>query len=372
MADKSKKTEQIKSEDAGVKTAGGKRDSLQALRGLAFVGIFLGHFYYFGWTPISVSVFFILSGFLLTTKKDSGYEKYGLGDSFKEAVRRVSKLYPLHIIMMLVSIPFVIYRAGGVNVSDLLLKITCNVLLIQSLVPSADVNASLNGVSWFLSNIFVLYIAFPFLYRLFKKIKSRYSLMLMIVSLIALQTLYVYVVGLTVHTADVMTYLIHSSPLYRVFDMSYGVMLGFMSLKERKEEEAGITFLSSVVELAALIITGSLVFIWSRENMIVYLSYAPVCPLMSVIWMQLFFKKAGIVTKLLTNKVTVFLGNRSGSAFLIHFPIVVYINTFIFPHLTVLKRTIIHGILFPGSVALTLVLSCLYDKWTASHRSAKK
>ena len=102
-----------------------KRDSLQALRGLAFVGIFLGHFYYFGWTPISVSVFFILSGFLLTTKKDSGYEKYGLGDSFKEAVRRVSKLYPLHIIMMLVSIPFVIYRAGGVNVSDLLLKIGC-------------------------------------------------------------------------------------------------------------------------------------------------------------------------------------------------------------------------------------------------------
>ena len=35
--------------------------ALQALRGLAFVGIFLGHFYYFGWTPISVSVFFVLS-----------------------------------------------------------------------------------------------------------------------------------------------------------------------------------------------------------------------------------------------------------------------------------------------------------------------
>ncbi|MBO7531352.1 MAG: acyltransferase, partial [Lachnospiraceae bacterium] len=139
-----------------VSGAGTKSDSLQALRGLAFAGIFLGHFYYFGWTPISVSVFFILSGFLLTTRKNATYEKYGIADSFKEAVRRISKLYPLHIIMMLVSIPFVIYRAGGLFLSDLLIKIGCNVLLIQSLIPSADINASLNGVSWFLSNIFVL------------------------------------------------------------------------------------------------------------------------------------------------------------------------------------------------------------------------
>ena len=349
---------------------GGKSDSLQALRGLAFAGIFLGHFYYFGWTPISVSVFFILSGFLLTTRKNSSYEKCGLADSFREAVRRISKLYPLHIIMMLASIPFVIYREGGLHLSDLLLKMGCNVLLVQSLVPSADMNASLNGVSWFLSTIFVLYIVFPFLYRIFKKCRDRLSLIFVLIVLIALQTLYVYIAGCFVHTADLLTYLIHSSPLYRVFDMSYGIILGFMTLKERKTEE-GSKLLSTIAELAVLIVTGFLVYVWSKDNMIVYLSYAPVCPLMSVIWMQLFYKKGGLVTKLLTNKITVFLGDRSGSAFLIHFPIVVYINTFIFPHLTVLKRTIIHGILFPGSVILTLVLSYLYDKWQAGRRAKK-
>ena len=342
MAEISDTTEQKSVSGTGTNShPGAKSDSLQALRGLAFVGIFLGHFYYFGWTPISVSVFFILSGFLLTTRKNASYEKYGIADSFREAVRRISKLYPLHIIMMLVSIPFVIYRAGGLHLSDLLIKIGCNVLLIQSLVPSADINASLNGV---LSLVFTLIV------------------------LIAVQTLYVYFVGCFVHTADVMTYLIHSSPLYRVFDMSYGIILGFMSMKERKPDEDS-KLLSTIVELIALIVTGMLVFIWSKESMIVYLSYAPVCPLMSVIWMQLFYKKGGLATKLLTNKVTVFLGDRSGSAFLIHFPIVVYINTFIFPHLTVLKRTIIHGILFPGSVILTLVLSYLYDKWQAGRRA---
>ena len=231
-------------------------------------------------------------------------------------------------------------------------------------------NASLNGVSWFLSTIFVLYIIFPFLYRLFKKCRDRLSLIFVLIVLIALQTLYVYIAGCFVHTADLLTYLIHSSPLYRVFDMSYGIILGFMTLKERKTEE-GSKLLSTIAEIAVLIVTGILVYVWSKDNMIVYLSYAPVCPFMSVIWMQLFYKKGGLVTKLLTNKITVFLGDRSGSAFLIHFPIVVYINTFIFPHLTVLKRTIIHGILFPGSVILTLVLSYLYDKWQAGRRAKK-
>ena len=354
MVETSETTEQKSA--SGTSTAskpGAKSNSLQALRGLAFAGIFLGHFYYFGWTPISVSVFFILSGFLLTTRKNSS-----------------SKLYPLHIIMMLASIPFVIYREGGLHLSDLLLKMGCNVLLVQSLVPSADMNASLNGVSWFLSTIFVLYIIFPFLYRLFKKCRDRLSLIFVLIVLIALQTLYVYIAGCFVHTADLLTYLIHSSPLYRVFDMSYGIILGFMTLKERKTEE-GSKLLSTIAEFAVLIVTGILVYVWSKDNMIVYLSYAPVCPLMSVIWMQLFYKKGGLVTKLLTNKITVFLGDRSGSAFLIHFPIVVYINTFIFPHLTVLKRTIIHGILFPGSVILTLVLSYLYDKWQAGRRAKK-
>jgi len=371
MTEKSEKSEKKIAYGIGGEGTGNgvKRDSLQALRGLAFAGIFLGHFYYFGWTPVSVSVFFILSGFLLTVKKNSSYESYSLADSFKEALRRISKLYPLHIIMMLVSIPFVIYRAGGVHLSDLMIKIGCNVLLIQSLVPSADINASLNGVSWFLSTLFVLYILFPFLYRMFKKIRGKHALLLVIVAGIALQTLYVYVVGLTVKSADVMTYLIHSSPLYRIFDMSYGILLGLIVQGEGYEDSGKRSVTISVTEAIILAATALLVYIWSKDSMIVYLSYAPVCPLISVIWVRLFAGKAGVITRLLTNRVTVFLGDRSGSAFLIHFPIVVYINTFIFPYLTVLKRTIIHGILFPGSVILTLVLSYLYDRWSASRRS---
>ena len=75
----------------------GKSESLQALRGLAFAGIFLGHFYYFGWTPVSVSVFFVLSGFLLTLRNKDGNEKTGFKDVVSEAWNRIRKLYPARL-----------------------------------------------------------------------------------------------------------------------------------------------------------------------------------------------------------------------------------------------------------------------------------
>ena len=139
---------------------GGKSESLQALRGLAFAGIFLGHFYYFGWTPVSVSVFFVLSGFLLTIRNKDGNEKSGFKDTVSGAWNRIRKLYPLHLVLMVICIPLTIYRAGYFDPMDILIKVVCNVFLIQSLVPNSDIAASLNGVSWYLSTILILYLIF--------------------------------------------------------------------------------------------------------------------------------------------------------------------------------------------------------------------
>ena len=152
------------SQDSRAKTAGdGKAQSLQALRGLAFAGIFLGHFYYFGWTPVSVSVFFVLSGFLLTLRTGGASTHTGLKENISSAWNRIRKLYPLHLVLMVICIPLTIYRAGYFDPMDILIKVVCNVFLIQSLVPNADIAASLNGVSWYLSTILILYIIFPYL-----------------------------------------------------------------------------------------------------------------------------------------------------------------------------------------------------------------
>ena len=353
---------------------GGKSESLQALRGLAFAGIFLGHFYYFGWTPVSVSVFFVLSGFLLTIRNKDGNEKSGFKDTVSGAWNRIRKLYPLHLVLMVICIPLTIYRAGYFDPMDILIKVVCNVFLIQSLVPNSDIAASLNGVSWYLSTILILYLIFPYLYRAFKKIGSKAVYAGLVILWIVLQTGVLFVTYRYCHIDSMIVYLTHCCPLYRIFDLLCGMMLGFMFREETvdRNSESGMGGKSSfskstsgmvitgILETVVIVIVGYLVWLWQNDNTNIFLSHAPVIPVLSVLLVWLFYKKAGFLTGLLTNKITVFVGNLSGYAFLIHFPIVVYINTFIFPHLSVLKRTIIHGILFPGSVTATLVLSYLY------------
>lgn len=357
------------SQDSGSKTAGdGKAQSLQALRGLAFAGIFLGHFYYFGWTPVSVSVFFVLSGFLLTLRTGGASAPTGLKENISSAWNRIRKLYPLHLVLMVICIPLTIYRAGYFDPMDILIKVVCNVFLIQSLVPNADIAASLNGVSWYLSTILILYIIFPYLYRAFKKIGSNAVYACLLVLWVVLQTAVLFVTYRYCRIDSMIVYLTHCCPLYRIFDLLSGMMLGFM-VRENGRNTVGHDYfrlsagsvVKSILEIAVIATVGWLVFLWQNDNTNIFLSHAPVIPVISTLLVWLFYRKSGFLTRILTNKVTVFVGNLSGYAFLIHFPIVVYINTFIFPHLSVLKRTIIHGILFPGSVTATLVLSYLYS-----------
>lgn len=335
--------------------------SLQALRGLAFVGIFLGHFYYFGWTPISVSVFFVLSGFLLAIREDRRYEDYTFKEAFNEALGRIRKLYPLHLVLTVICIPLAIVREDVFSIWDLIFKFVCNVFLVQSLVPSANVAASLNGVAWYLSTILVLYIVFPFIYRIFYRIKNADKLRIMLLCTIFLQTLMVFFVYRTIYYETVVVYMTHCFPVYRIFDMLAGIQLALLLTVK---EERNVDFsprIYTIFEIFILLSCGDLVFVWAMGDTNIFYTHAPVTTLLAVLLTFVFSKKKGILTKLLTNKVLVFLGDRSGSAFLIHFPIVVYINTFIFPHLTRLRRTIIHGVCLPAAVISTLVLSYLYD-----------
>ena len=344
-----------------IKKASPKNESIQALRGIAFFGIYLGHLITFGWTPVSVAVFFILSGFLLTLKGDPAFEKCNLADSFKGGIKRISKLYPLHIILMIMCIPSEPLLTEGVSPLSMPVKILSNIFLVQSLWPSASFAASLNGVSWFLSTILILYVVFPFFYRLIKKIRTTAVLLLLFIVLLALQTAFVYAVFSHITDGDLNMYLVHCFPPYRFFDLAYGIILGLIVKRGAERERKKYVLPATLWEIAVLAVTGYIVYLWNTENVYIFFSCAPVCPLLAVIWIMIFYRKTGLVSKLLTNKLTVFTGNMSGYAFLIHFVILRYSVIFVNPHLSVLRRTIVYCILLPGYFILTLILSHIYD-----------
>lgn len=88
-------------------------DSLTAIRGIAFICVFLSHADVFGVFTIlgawGVEVFFVLSGFAMS------YSYYGTGrivskslkEKFKFVYKKMMGLYPLYII--LTSLEFVFY-----------------------------------------------------------------------------------------------------------------------------------------------------------------------------------------------------------------------------------------------------------------------
>lgn len=83
--------------------------TLQVLRAFAFLGIFLSHtetIKHFEFGAWGVSVFIILSGFLMYYNHYDDKYDISIGESLKFSLKRIKKLYPLHIFTMLLALVF--------------------------------------------------------------------------------------------------------------------------------------------------------------------------------------------------------------------------------------------------------------------------
>ncbi|MDC9821703.1 acyltransferase [Pectobacterium polonicum] len=108
-----------------------------------------------GW--VSVSFFFILSGFVMNWSSPS------VSHPLQFYKKRFSKIYPVNIFIMILIIITGVISVGRVDVW------LPNLLLIQTWIPQGDNYIGGNVPSWFLSVIVFLYIIYPFLLKLVKK-----------------------------------------------------------------------------------------------------------------------------------------------------------------------------------------------------------
>ena len=126
----------------------------------------------------SVSVFFILSGFLIGRK---GPDENVVGNiSIKTCGlymwKHIKKLYPLHLIMLLISIPVSgmiedIEMNGIEKLPFWVIVFGMNVTLTKSWYP--NYYFGFNGVAWFLSTYAVLCFLSPVLFVRFKELRKK-------------------------------------------------------------------------------------------------------------------------------------------------------------------------------------------------------
>ncbi|MCM1092795.1 MAG: acyltransferase [Lachnospiraceae bacterium] len=214
-----------------------------ALESLRFIFIFLIFVSHFSWNgsgfwdaggDCGVSFFFILSGFVLSLSGrtlSGGYGDYML--------RRMKRVYPVHLLALLLAFVCVPWCFDMLNT-------VLSLLLLQSWVPWKDVYFGANAVSWFLSDLVLCYIAFPWLKRGVFGMRG----MVLLAAVMAVAALYVMVVPMV--PADRVNWLLYVFPPLRMIDFCLGICTARLFMWIHSKGAAMSAVCATAVEISAI------------------------------------------------------------------------------------------------------------------------
>ncbi len=357
-----------------------KINSLQALRAIALFGIILSHYgMKASWAYLGVSVFFVLSGFLCGVRGDKKdrlkNNKCKILDVMG-ALGRVRKIYPLHVItaglVLLLQVALLIVKGGILDrIGFLIRDIFVNAFLVQSVVPDVSVVLSLNGVAWFLSSWFIISLFSPVLFRFATWLtKRKWIGIIAIIGILLLQLAVAAVVYEFAGDSEVYEWVTYYCPLFRAGDYLAGVLLGRV-VGDRLDQgkataEAVPAKITSTVLEAGVIAIPVLFYVFRPVIMqgrlaTVLLNWTTVYLAMAVPLVYVFAVNRGLITRVLNNRVPVFLGDYSGYVFLIHYVIIIYTNA-VLTHFGISASVPMKWGMLAGNMVISYIAAYLYSK----------
>lgn len=331
-----------------------RNNALQGLRAIAFLAIFISHCGIGNLGCLGawgVSVFFVMSGFLMiynylpreTISKNS----------FLFACSKVKKLYPLHIIIMLLAAIFDILRGNTLN--SVLVNVLIHSLLLQMWIPNEKYYATLNGPSWFLCTIFFSYFCFPYILRTFKKNLSKVKAIIYIFLLFIVEVIITFIAIWVDFQNNIWfdtKWIAYYSPITRLIDFLTGCFLGYVFLKS--EKNLNIIW-SSLLEIVTCIFI-CLSFVVYRSNLgVIALKYALLFLPTSTFLIWIVAKGNGYISKILSNKIFVKLGDLSPYTFLIHGVVLKYYNMIFNNIFLITNKYIISIIAFISTIFISIL-----------------
>ena len=308
-------------------------ESLQALRAIAMAGIVMAHFgIRVSWAHLGVAIFFVISGFVSAYTADSSvYSSKTV--SVERAFSRIKKIYPLHIITMLAVMMLQIAEAlvehnNGIAVGVWLRNLVMNLFLVQSWLPNLQITLSFNGVAWFLSALYFILIFEGFIIKYTNKLaESRAKGTLSIIGILAAQIMAAALVYKVFGISEIFEWSTYHSPLFRVGDYAAGCIIGRL-YKDGKLRPSG-----TAKELA---VTAAVVAFYVFKQRVpksnlssMLLNNTTLYCAFGIMLVCIFVTSKGVITGVMTNRITVFLGDYSGYVYLIHYAIIIYVNTVI-------------------------------------------
>lgn len=310
--------------------------SLQVIRALACSAIVL---MYLGIIPVAfstwaVSVFFVLSGFLMVINYFDVPLSAKVKNSFQFSLRKIAKLYPLHLLMTIAALPLsliVLLRNFSLNsLVSFIARTILNVSLLQAWIPNSDTYYFANGVSWYLSASLFLYFAFPFILKAIKKIKNNTTAVCSMIVIFLIQIIFGYlsskIIPQTSFINNFTKWFVYIFPLFRLGDFTIGALLGYLFIN-RKNEITKLT--ATISEFLALVLTLSVILIYTfkfESDESIWYGYSLIYLPISLLLVYAFALNRGMITKILQNKVVLWVGNMSAYLYLCHQVVWSYVN----------------------------------------------
>lgn len=336
--------------------------TLYSIRFFMFICIFVHHCYDNVKIPIlrqpalAVSFFIILSGFLngyVYIKKD-----FNIKEIFEFTKKRIMKFYPLHLIMLFIAIPL----SNAFNLAtieegfEFVKRFLSNLFLVQSYINDKTFYFSFNGVTWYLSTyIFLVIVTIPFL-KVIRKVNEKKfkNIYLFIISLIIF-IVTIPIISSIKNMGVNEEFWLYIFPPIRLFEYTIGIIWGVVCSNIKinfKYDKCIFSFLElfaiAILYLFIKRISISPNFYNILENRL----NMWIIPLIFMI--VVFSYQKGFMSKILTFKPLVYLGQITMYIFMIHQPILIYI----------IKPGVVHYRYFAlYMLVLVILISILIDKY---------
>ena len=331
--------------------------SFNGLRFIMMVAIIINHLHllgtlngfgeifknYFQNPLVAVNYFFLLSGFgmmygnlkrnTLEIKKPSKYE------GIQYALKHVKKIYPVYLItivfgFLLVFIQAIIDSEMGIKfIIREIIRLIINCSLIQAASGMTFFTHAYNGVSWFLSALFCIYLISPFLIYILRKIsKSAITdLILVIVNLLVIGFLITFLrkieILLSSKPIPDVDILVYGSPYIRVFYVLIGMNIAM--IVHRMSEKQISYKVTSILEISICIV--AIVYYLFRNAIYpkIYDYRNIIDIIIPTLILFVFSFDNGIISRILQKKGIQSLGKMTMYLYLIHPVFVIQLSFFV-------------------------------------------
>lgn len=305
-------------------------NSLTSFRFIAALMVFIFHMGVWDHLQLGsagVQFFFILSGFILAYNYQNKFTHLNKSNIKAFYRARFAKVYPVHLLTFFIAAPLVIiyFKPDGLYYLKLAFMSGINLLLVQSFIPNEGTYFNFNGVSWTLSVEAFFYIMFPFLLWIFSKLQVSKNA-IKTISIFALLWLSLFFMNALLDEANrFFVWLLHIFPLMRLFEFSIGIVMGLIFSKSSNPVTINNKLFSlfEVLSLATFAI-----MLWVSTHLSIGIVRGVYFVPVWCMFIYIFAYQRGIISRLLSLRAFVYLGEISFSFYMIHQLVIRYNELF--------------------------------------------